>query len=66
MNGFVDAVLKMLQHQHDLVVAFVGDDGPDGADLQRKREKKKQEEEKSLLLDQSEDTRFTGFNFYRI
>lgn len=40
MNGFVDAVLKMLQHQHDLVVAFVGDDGPDGADLQRKREKK--------------------------
>lgn len=44
----------MLQHQHDLVVTFVGDDGPDGADLQEK--KTKQEEDKSLLIDQCEDT----------
>lgn len=33
LDGFVHAVLKMLQHQNDLVVALVGDDGPDGVDL---------------------------------
>lgn len=33
LNGLVDAVLEMLQHQHDLVVTFVGDDCPDGTDL---------------------------------
>lgn len=48
LNGFVDAVLKMLQHQHNLVVTFVGHDSPDSTDLQKT--------ETRVLLDQSEDT----------
>lgn len=39
LNGFVDTVLKMLQYQHNLIVAFVGNNSSDSTDLERKCKK---------------------------